>query len=93
MAYADYKGKSHSQYDSLDFYAHKYMTHDRFTKHRPSIYGVDMIAMLWHTHFCFQPESRQEAVRRESQGQQKALGAQMKSVGTTHRAFLGTVSK
>ena len=38
MGYEDYADKSYRRYYPLDFYAQKYMIHDRFTKHRPSIW-------------------------------------------------------
>ena len=36
-AYEDYNGKYNGRSDSLDFNAQKYMIHERFPKHRPSI--------------------------------------------------------
>ena len=62
VAYADYKGKYNNWYDSLDFCAQKHVIHDRFTSHRPRI---------WKGYLVFQPERRQESVRRECQEQQK----------------------
>ena len=72
LAYEDYNSKYVRRYDQ------KYMIHDRITRVCGlATYGVDMAKLrLVSSHGCaFQPEQRQELIKRECQELQKRWGS------------------
>ena len=96
LYYQDYPGKyGTARMDSLDFYSRKFMIHHRLEKYSPVIrIGTQEIMRpvpqnVSGTHvFVFQPEKRQEEVRRLCQQEQSNFGSRVKHEGSTHRDFI-----
>ena len=95
MYYEEYKGKyGLTRFDGLEFYSKKQMIHHRMEKYNPVIWtgrkrlGTAREGVSGQYVFVFQPEKRQQDVRKTCQEQQVVFGARVKHAGVSHADYI-----